>query len=177
LGREPLWGAPEPISYRRKYPPFKSRYAPRLPTIPIPDLTARTCPILSPVMAKQVTREQAERKQRQAVTLMERIGDSDRADEFDGMSVEEYAEHRGLQIANPRQTGRKTKMATKNELQEQLDSIGEVLNGAYTPEASREELAEAVGQALDIINGDDEDDDSSDEDDDDSTDEDSDDLD
>jgi hypothetical protein len=121
-------------------------------------------------VAKQVTREQAERKQRQAVTLMERIGDSDRADEFDGMSVEDYAEHRGLQIANPRGTGRKTKMATKNELQEQLDGIGEVLNGAYTPEASREELAEAVGQALDIINGDDEDDDSADEDDDDSTD-------
>ena len=53
-------------------------------------------------MAKHVTREQAERKRQQAVTLMERIGDSDRADEFDGMSVDEYAHHRGLQIANPR---------------------------------------------------------------------------
>jgi hypothetical protein len=30
-------------------------------------------------MAKQVTRDQAERKQRQAVTLLERIGDTDRA--------------------------------------------------------------------------------------------------
>lgn len=49
------------------------------------------------LVAKQVTREQAERKQRQAVTLMERIGDSDRADEFDGMSVDEYAEHRGAE--------------------------------------------------------------------------------
>jgi hypothetical protein len=117
-------------------------------------------------MAKQVTREQAERKQRQAVTLMERIGDSDRADEFDEMSVEEYAEHRGLQIANPRRTGRKPSMATKNELQEQLDSIGEVLNGAYTPETTREDLAAAVGEALDIINGDTDEDDSDTDDDD-----------
>jgi hypothetical protein len=60
-------------------------------------------------------------------------------------------------------------MATKNELQEQLDGIAEVLNEAYTPETTREDLAAAVGEALDIINGD-TDDDSSDEDDDDSTD-------
>jgi hypothetical protein len=108
-------------------------------------------------MAKQVTREQAERKKSQAVTLMERIGDSDRADEFDGMSVDEYAEHRGLQIANPRRKERKTTMATKAELQDQLDNINEVLNGAYTPEASREVIAAAVGEALDILNGEDDD--------------------
>ena len=56
-------------------------------------------------MAKQVTREQAERKKQQAVTLMERIGDTDRADEFDDMSVDEYAEHRG----SDRQSQRKGK--------------------------------------------------------------------
>ena len=61
-------------------------------------------------------------------------------------------------------------MATKAELQEQLDNINEVLNGAYTPEASREDIASAVGEALDILNGED-DDDSADEDDDDSTEE------
>jgi hypothetical protein len=42
-------------------------------------------------MARQVTREQAERKKAQAATLMDRIGDSDRAEEFDDMSVDEYA--------------------------------------------------------------------------------------
>jgi hypothetical protein len=116
-------------------------------------------------VAKEVTREQAERKKRQPVTLMERIGDSDRADDFDGMSVEEYAEHRGLKIANPRKAKRKTKMATKNELQDQIDSAIDTLNDAYTPEASREDLAAAVGEALDILNGEDADsDDSSDED-------------
>jgi hypothetical protein len=49
-------------------------------------------------MAKSVTREQAERKRQQAVTLMERIGETDRADDFDDMSVDEYAEHRGADI-------------------------------------------------------------------------------
>jgi hypothetical protein len=53
-------------------------------------------------------------------------------------------------------------MATKNELQEQLDSIAEVLNEAYTPETTREDLAAAVGEALDIINGEDGDADDSD---------------
>jgi hypothetical protein len=53
-------------------------------------------------VAKQVTREQAERKKQQAAAFTERIGEPDRASEFDEMSVEEYAEHRGLQIANPR---------------------------------------------------------------------------
>jgi hypothetical protein len=59
-------------------------------------------------VAKQVTREQAERKKAQAATLMERIGDDDRADEFDEMSVEEYAEHRGFQIARSCSIGQAT---------------------------------------------------------------------
>jgi hypothetical protein len=122
-------------------------------------------------MAK-VTREQAERKKQQAAAFMERIGEPDRANEFDEMSVEEYAEHRGLElVANPRRKARKTNMATKTELQEQVDSAAALLNEAYTPEASREDLATAVGEALDILNGEDEDsdddsDDSDDEDDD-----------
>jgi hypothetical protein len=40
--------------------------------------------------------DQSERKGQQAVTLMARIGDTDRAEKFDDMWVEEYAEHRGL---------------------------------------------------------------------------------
>ena len=60
---------------------------------------------------KPVTREQAERKKTQAAAFMERIGESDRADGFDDTSVDDYAEHRGLQIANPTRKARKTKMA------------------------------------------------------------------
>jgi len=124
-------------------------------------------------MAKTVTREQAERKKTQAAAFMERIGESDRADEFDDMSVDDYAEHRGLQIANPNRKVRKTTMATsgpsKTELQDTIDSAIATLDEAYAPEATREELATAVGQALDILNGDDDDtDEDSDEGDDDS---------
>ena len=97
---------------------------------------------------------------------MERIGEDDRADEFDDMSVDEYAEHRGLQIANPRRKARKTTMAagpSKTELQDAIDSAVGVLDEAYAPEATREELATAIGQALDILNGEDDSDESEDE--------------
>ena len=51
-------------------------------------------------------------------------------------------------------------MATKTELQETIDSVVEALNETYTPESTREQLAEAVGHALDILNGEDEEDES-----------------
>jgi hypothetical protein len=115
-------------------------------------------------MAKPVTREQAERKKQQAAAFMERIGEPDRAEEFDGMSVEEYAEHRGLElVSNPRRQERKKSMATKTELQETIDSAIETLNEAYTPETTREDLAAAVGEALDILNGEDDSDEDTDE--------------
>ena len=117
-------------------------------------------------MAKSVTREQAERKKSQAAAFMERIGEDDRAVEFDGMSVDEYAEHRGLQIANPKRKARKTSMPaglSKAELQDTIDSAIGVLDEAYAPEATREELATAIGQALDILNGEDDSDESEDE--------------
>jgi hypothetical protein len=109
---------------------------------------------------RTVTREQAERKKSQAAAFMERIGEDDRADEFDDMSVDEYAEHRGLQIANPRRKARNKNMPagpSKTELQDVIDSAVGVLDEAYAPEATREELATAIGQALDILNGEDED--------------------
>lgn len=93
---------------------------------------------------------------------MERIGEPDRADEFDDMSVDEYAEHRGLElVSNPNTKARKKTMAagTKAELSDAVDEAVGVLNEAYTPGATREELASAVGEALDILNGDDADED------------------
>jgi hypothetical protein len=68
---------------------------------PPPDLTSGTCPILS-LMAKQVTGAGGERKKEQAAAFTERIGEPDRASDFDDMSVDEYVERRGLQITNPR---------------------------------------------------------------------------
>ncbi len=41
-----------------------------------------------------------------------------------------------------------TGATTKADLQDQIDSAIEILDDAYTPESTREELAEAVGTAL-----------------------------
>ena len=56
---------------------------------------------------------------------------------------------------------------TKADLQDQINSAISTLQDAYTPETSREDLAAAVGEALDILNGEDEDDDDANGDDDD----------
>ena len=45
--------------------------------------------------SKTVTREQAEAKRQKAVDFLNRMGDSDAADDFDAMSTDEYAEHKG----------------------------------------------------------------------------------
>jgi hypothetical protein len=122
---------------------------------------------------KDVTREEAERKKEQAATFMERIGQSDRAEEFDDMSVDEYAEHKGLRLSNPNPKRKRITvvMATKKaDLQDQIDRAIEVLDDAYAPETTREDLASAIGSSLDILRGDDEEEDTEDSDDDDSDD-------
>ena len=74
---------------------------------------------------KEVTREQAARKKSQAAAFMERIGQPDRAAEFESMSVEDYAEHKGLRLTNPHR--RRIAMPqpsgpTKVDLQDTIDS-------------------------------------------------------
>ncbi len=55
-------------------------------------------------------------------------------------------------------------MASVKELQEQLDDqqevldqVSEILEGAYTPEASRGDMVEAISEALDVLSGETED--------------------
>ena len=43
---------------------------------------------------------------------------------------------------------------TKTYLQDCIDQATDILTDAYTPEASREDLAQAVGDALDALSGD-----------------------
>jgi len=45
---------------------------------------------------------------------------------------------------------------TKTELQDQIDRAIETLDDAYTPESTREDLASAMGEALGILRGEDE---------------------
>ena len=55
-------------------------------------------------------------------------------------------------------------MASMKELQEQLDDqqevidqVSELLESAYTPEASRGDMVEAISEALDVLSGESED--------------------
>jgi hypothetical protein len=135
-------------------------------------------------VAKQLTPEQAERKKSQASAFMERIGQPDRAQEFEEMSVDEYAEHKGLTLSNPRNIRKRSTIfmakgnpETKADLQDQIDQAIDVLDDAYAPESSREDLAGALGTALDILRGDGEDADDGDADDGDDSDDSDDDLD
>ena len=90
-------------------------------------------------MAKEMTRDQAQRKKAQDVRFMERIGEPDRAEEFDDMTVDEYAEHRGLRLANPNMNRRRTlaRNRSKIEMQGEMERAIDTLDGAYTPETSR----------------------------------------
>lgn len=113
--------------------------------------------------SKDVTREQAELKKSQAAEFMNRIGQPDRADEFDSMTVDEYAEHKGLRLTNRARNAKRRipnmPKSTKADLQDQIDQINDILSDAYDPVSSREDLAAAIGQALDTINVDEDDDD------------------
>ena len=55
-------------------------------------------------------------------------------------------------------------MASMKELQEQLDDqqevidqVSEILESAYTPEASQGDMVEAISEALDVLSGESED--------------------
>ena len=52
--------------------------------------------------------------------------------------------------------------SSKADLQDQIDQAIDVLDDAYAPESTREDLATAVGSALDILRGNEDTDDDSD---------------
>ena len=107
---------------------------------------------------KTVTREEARAKQEKAVRfLRDVVGDSDRADQFEEMSLEEYAQHKKLQLSNPSRKGMTTmanqsrrELIEENEqllednrglvdqLQEMRDQLDDVLEN-YTEEDGGDE--------------------------------------
>ena len=74
---------------------------------------------------KYLSLGEAETKRQQAVDFLRRIGKDDEADEFEDMSPEEYAEHKGADLLdNP--TNRKGKKMARNKTKEQLQAeLGE----------------------------------------------------
>ena len=125
-------------------------------------------------MKKQQTYEQVEaRKDKAARFLRDILDDDDRAEDVEDESVEDYAERKGITITN---SGRRAIMAngnggngemTKAELEDCVDNATQILTDAYVPEASREDLAAAIGDALDALSGEDSGDEDDDGDDDD----------
>jgi hypothetical protein len=120
-----------------------------------------------------VTFEQVESKNDKAVRfLRDVLQDDDRVDEVEDKSPEDFAERKRITITNSRRrrtvaNGNENDAMSKGDLQDCIDRATQILTDAYTPEASREELAAAVGDALDALSGDydeDADDDSDDDD-------------
>jgi hypothetical protein len=118
------------------------------------------------VASRILTRDQAQSRKDKAVRFAENVLDEpDLADDIESEDLDSWVERKGIKlIDNPRE--RILKMAngnggsdiTKADLQDCVDEATSILEDAYTPEASREELAAAIGQALDILSGSEEDD-------------------
>jgi hypothetical protein len=112
---------------------------------------------------KALTRDQVQSRKDQAVRFTRDVlDDSDRADEIEDESLEDYAERRKFTITNP-PNKRRTHMAdgkTKAELEAQIDDL----------EAENQDLQDQLDAIADIAGGGDQDDDDSDDDDADDTD-------
>ena len=88
------------------------------------------------------------------------LRDDDLADSLEDESPESYAERKGIVITdNP---SRRNIVAnddmSKSELQDCVDQALDILQGAYVPESDRETLAQAVGDAIAALEGDEDDD-------------------
>jgi hypothetical protein len=110
------------------------------------------------VTRKSKTLDQVERMQDKAVRfLRDMVLDPDKADEFEAMSPQEYAEHKGITIReNPRSISMAD--ASKAELSNALDDIQDILDDALDPELSREEVVAKVKEAYTIASGDEDED-------------------
>src|SRR5215831_4489028 len=89
---------------------------------------------------KHRTREQTETAQARAVRFAENVlEDSDKADQIESLTPEEYVDRRGITITNPLER-RITNMVgngnnmTKADLQDVCDQVQDILSNAYTPE-------------------------------------------
>jgi hypothetical protein len=117
---------------------------------------------------KALTREQAQTRKDKAIRFVENVlDDPDHADDIRDEDLESWAQRKHIRlISNP---PRSRNTVTKQDLQDTLDQVQDILEDAYDPQSSREDLAKAIGDALDTIDpqngGEDDDDDSVDEDD------------
>jgi len=115
---------------------------------------------------KYQTIDEVEATKEKAVRFARNVlKDDDKADDLESESPESYAERKRIVIIDNPQQRRKFNVAngndmTKADLEDCMDRVTDILESAYTPEASREDLAQAIGDALAELEGDDSDDDS-----------------
>ena len=118
------------------------------------------------VARRILTRDQAEIAKKRAASFTRNVlHDEGRADEIEGEGVDSWAEETGHTITNPR-TRRPTmpQVPTKDELQETIDDIGDIVTDALDPALTREEVVQKLQEIDDMLNGDDDSDDDSDDD-------------
>jgi len=89
---------------------------------------------------KYMTTGEAETKRQKAITFLHNIGNDDAAEEFEGMSPAEYAEHKGAQLveANPTRRNNMPRAKSKADLEDELD-------------AANDYIAELEGKLNDIV--------------------------
>ena len=115
---------------------------------------------------KDRTYEQAEAMQTKAVRfLRDVVGDDEKANEIEGLSVSEYAERKGLRLTNPSQKlnsknergGDMQDTRTKTELIEELDAYEELVSEIWDSivdvdsDSSKEDLISATDEVADLV--------------------------
>ncbi|HXX19972.1 MAG TPA: hypothetical protein VEJ46_11270 [Candidatus Acidoferrum sp.] len=109
---------------------------------------------------RQITQEQTERKQAQAVRFAETVlDDPDLADDLESLTPEEYAERRGFQIVeNPRRKEAKpVARPTRQELEEENEQLWDTLESVRD---QLDDMLESDGDGEEDQGGDTEDEDS-----------------
>jgi len=120
------------------------------------------------VARKILTRDQAETAKNRAASFTRNVlNDDDRADEIEDESLDDWAEETGHTITNPKK--QENCMAqtstTKADLQDTLDSIGDIVADALDPASERADLVAALQEIDSLVSGDDDDADDDDDDD------------
>ncbi len=78
----------------------------------------------NPRRPKELTRDEVAQRQDLAVAFTANVlGDEELADELDGLTVDEYADRRGLQLTNPAKNQGVKRMAKKQDVVSKLDEL------------------------------------------------------
>ena len=99
---------------------------------------------------KQLTRDQIQARKEQAARFTETVqGDPDRAQEIRDESLEDYAQRRRFEIANPRT--RRVTMARKKTVEDYRDEVAELKDQVSDLEDENESLQDQLDAVADIV--------------------------